>query len=209
MCFSATASFIASGSIGSIGLAGLREVKKSPQFALALIPVVFAVQQGIEGIIWVSTDSTCVTFVASKAYLFFAYTFWPVYIPWAVRLGETVKKRKDILFPFLIAGTLIGLYGLWLAFIAPEHPVLVNENLQYQIPEKYYIFGILYVLAVTIPCLISTSKWIKIFGIFLFLTFLVALIFSYQAVASVWCYYSAFASILVYFHLRAQRKKEK
>ena len=49
MCFSATASFSAASITGVIGVATLRQVKHPRELLLAAMPLLFAVQQAIEG----------------------------------------------------------------------------------------------------------------------------------------------------------------
>jgi hypothetical protein len=53
MCFSATASFGASVVLGTIGVATLTKVKERAQVPFAIIPIMFAVQQFTEGILWI------------------------------------------------------------------------------------------------------------------------------------------------------------
>ena len=84
MCFSATASFVTAGVIAVIGVVSLSRARDPRTLPLATIPVVFAVQQGIEGLLWLNLPfapdgsiSTALTFL----YLFTAQVFWPVYAP--------------------------------------------------------------------------------------------------------------------------------
>jgi hypothetical protein len=49
MCFSATASFVASCGIGSIGVATLRHVREPRALLFASVPMLFAVHQFTEG----------------------------------------------------------------------------------------------------------------------------------------------------------------
>lgn len=52
MCFSATASFTASAVLGITGIATLRQVKFKSLIFLACLPLLFAIQQFNEGLIW-------------------------------------------------------------------------------------------------------------------------------------------------------------
>jgi len=56
MCFSATASFVASGVIGSIGLATLRHVREPRTLLFAAVPMLFAVHQFTEGFVWLGLN---------------------------------------------------------------------------------------------------------------------------------------------------------
>lgn len=50
MCFSATASFIASTTLCVIGVATLKNTKASDEVPFAMIPFIFGIQQLIEGV---------------------------------------------------------------------------------------------------------------------------------------------------------------
>ena len=54
MCFSAPASFIAGTALTSIGVAALRQTKTGSEIPFAMIPLLFGVQQLIEGVIWLT-----------------------------------------------------------------------------------------------------------------------------------------------------------
>jgi hypothetical protein len=85
MCFSATASFSAAGILalaGAVTLSKARDVRERP---LAAVPLVFALQQGIEGLLWRTVPAghqAGRTLATSFAIL--AMVFWPVFIPLAV-----------------------------------------------------------------------------------------------------------------------------
>ena len=51
MCFSATASFISGTTLCVIGVATLKQTKGSAEVPFALIPLLFGIQQLIEGVI--------------------------------------------------------------------------------------------------------------------------------------------------------------
>ncbi len=53
MCFSAQASFGASAVLGIMGIYALRKAKQQERF-LAMVPLLFAIQQACEGIVWVT-----------------------------------------------------------------------------------------------------------------------------------------------------------
>ena len=53
MCFSATASFSAAAVCGAIGVLTVRRASR-PDLMLALIPVIFALHQAFEGVVWLT-----------------------------------------------------------------------------------------------------------------------------------------------------------
>jgi len=54
MCYSATASFVAGGGLTVVGLMTLRRTTNRAELPLAAIPLLFGVQQLVEGVIWLS-----------------------------------------------------------------------------------------------------------------------------------------------------------
>ena len=54
MCFSATASFISGATLCVIGVATLKQTKAPAEVPIALIPLLFGIQQLTEGVIWLS-----------------------------------------------------------------------------------------------------------------------------------------------------------
>ena len=68
MCFSAPASFIASGGLLALGGASLAVAKKEDK-VLALIPFLFGIQQGLEGFQWLYLNSGSPSLLLGYAFL--------------------------------------------------------------------------------------------------------------------------------------------
>ena len=54
MCFSATASFTAGTALSAVGGLTLRKSRGKAELPLALVPLIFGIQQLSEGVLWVS-----------------------------------------------------------------------------------------------------------------------------------------------------------
>ncbi len=54
MCFSAEASFAVGGTLLILGVATIRKVIHKKDLPIALIPIIFALQQMVEGLLWIS-----------------------------------------------------------------------------------------------------------------------------------------------------------
>ena len=83
MCYSAPASFSAAIILAVIGVVVIYR-KPKRLLPLALIPCFFAIQQFAEGFVWIDPEST----LPKSTYLFFAYAFWPMWIPFATFFAE-------------------------------------------------------------------------------------------------------------------------
>src|SRR5438445_11955235 len=100
MCFSATASFGAGAVLGTIGIIAVAKTKTNPQRLFATIPLIFAVQQFTEGLLWLSLKDPALAsrqFLLTHIYLVFAMAIWPLWVPLTIRLLEKDARRKKIM----------------------------------------------------------------------------------------------------------------
>src|ERR1700709_2677092 len=107
MCFSAGASFTASAVLGTLGSFSLKRAEGKSQIMFASIPVLFAVQQFSEGLLWLSLSKDGYEewqTAATYFFLFFAQFLWTTWIPVSMLLMETNKVRKKILYFISFAG---------------------------------------------------------------------------------------------------------
>ena len=134
MCFSATANFVGSGVLGTIGVATLTKVKHKRELMFASLPALFAVHQFMEGFVWLGLDgvlSPAVTHNMGAAFVLYAQGLLPFVIPLSVLLFEpTVKSRRRML-PFLAIGTGTTLYMLWALIAYPLHIFVRGDSIVY------------------------------------------------------------------------------
>ena len=90
MCFSATASFSAGVALLVVGTVTTRGAGRSKDLAFAAIPLLFGVQQILEGALWLTfpVNAPVSNMVLTYAYSFFSHVLWPIYVPIAVLLIE-------------------------------------------------------------------------------------------------------------------------
>ena len=115
MCFSATASFTAGVSLLIVGVMTISRVRNRKDLLYALIPMLFAIQQLIEGAMWLTfpAKAPLLKMVLTYAYSVFSHVLWPMYIPIAVLLLEPTAWRRKVLIAISVSGTFIGLYLLY------------------------------------------------------------------------------------------------
>jgi hypothetical protein len=199
MCFSAPASFVAGGALSFLGVRTLSKTKKNAERFFASIPLLFGIQQLTEGVIWISFNMPLVNTIATYIYLFLAFPFWPAFTPIAVYLLEKNKRRKMILRACIVAGGILGVYLLWVIIIAPIQPVVIYHSIQYPIaPPHGYFLVFVYVFVTCGSCLLSTHSLVRAFGALLIVSFGIAALFYINSFFSVWCYFAAILSVIVY-----------
>ncbi len=208
MCFSAAASFTAAAAIGAIGVATLAQKPERRRLAFALIPLVFAAHQLIEGFIWLSLGKGAAPPGALiTAYLFLAQVFWPAYTPFSVLMLERDERRRWALWIFLAAGLVVsGAMGLIL--VQHDYSVtVVKHSLRYATNHEFEtrLLG-LYLVTTTAPLLISRHRYVMAFGGAVLVSSIVTQLVFYHAAASVWCFFAAISSAFVFLHVRRQAR---
>lgn len=204
MCFSATASFTAAAGLGAIGALTWQSVQRPAERLFATMPALFAVQQLIEGVLWLSFDhpGTAWRSVATLAYAMFAHVLWPTLVPLAVLLMERPGRRR-VLLALLAAGSVVS---AWLLYAIVAHGVFARphgEHIEYVTTSALALASTaLYVVAIGVSMLVSSHGMVRLFGALALLAFVVVEGFYARWLVSVWCYFAALLSGVVYLHVR-------
>ena len=170
MCFSATASFTAGAVLLGIGSLTLRSVKHRREIVFAAIPVLFAIQQLIEGVIWLTFqhDAPHLNTVMTHAYSFFSHVLWPVYVPVAVLLIEPLLSRRQALRAFAAGGIGLGVYLLYMLVAFPTISRITGQHIEYVSPHFFAVAVMtLYLLSTTVSPIVSSHPMVKVFGVLL------------------------------------------
>ncbi len=192
MCFSATASFSAGVVLTVIGVAAVKKVQHSSQIMFAVIPLIFAVQQLAEGVLWLALPNpqylrTQVSF--TYIFLFFAEVVWPLWVPMAILLLEKEALRKRVQRYLVAAGLVVGLYLAWCLVKFPVQANIVGYHIAYnlQFPPSLQNYGIvLYALATIIPPFFSHIKRMWMLGVAIAISYIITAIFYEHYILSVW-----------------------
>jgi len=218
MCFSAQASFIGAGIIGAIGIASVIKAKK-PLRLLAVTPFLFAIQQALEGMVWLTLDSGDTSSfhkVGIYGFVIFAYIVWPLWVPFVLYKTEESKERKKFLGINIVIGCFVALISaLSLIFLGQKieleghhiHYTFALDPLSY-IPNSFllfiqYLIFYLYLLPTVGSFFISSLRYARILGVVLIVSWLVSAVVYSLAFASVWCFFGAFGSIIIYYMVKA------
>ena len=228
MCFSATASFGASAVLCTIGIITLAKAKTNPQRVFAGIPVIFAVQQLSEGLLWLSlknTDLAAWKSTFTYAFLVFAMAVWPFWIPFSIWLLEKDVKRKKIIKGFVWIGAVVAVGVGFVLYFYPVEAITpfcstcpgsstssLTNHLHYEFAIPPFVkklivaFSVLYIAATIITPFISGIKKMKWLGIVFMASYLFAISFYSGFVISVWCFFAALLSFVVLWIILDLRK---
>lgn len=213
MCFSANASFLASGLLVVVGTATLAIPLGSAdrrRLPLAMTPLLFGLQQGLEGVVWLGIEghpqpsggeSTLVA--ATLAYLFFAYAFWPVWMPWTALSLLPHSKGAGRPWSWLSLLGLVPGLTLWLPLLrhpSAALPTPIGHTLVYPLHTwsqtllPPWIGPLLYVAWIVGPLVLVPAWRVRVFAFTLLVAFVLTEWAHRQALTSVWCYASALLS---------------
>jgi len=206
ICFSATASFTAGIALLAIGSITVRRADKWGEVPYAAIPVIFSVQQLVEGFLWRSLpgqDTT--THVLTITYVLFSNVLWPIYVPMAVWLLEPRSARRRTIAWTIAAGSAVGIFFLAAILAHPATSAIKGMHIKYHIPHHHDPIAVaVYAAATCLAPLLSTHKTVRLFGIVLTASMIVAAIVYLKWFASVWCFFAAVVSAMIYLHFPAR-----
>lgn len=204
MCFSATASFAASGVLGGTGIAILKRIPRA-LYPAAAIPFMFALHQLIEGIQWILPEMSSASFVFAFFYMLISHVFWPSYVPFAVRTLEPQNGnpyRKIILLVFQTLGLSVSIILLTSMLQHGVHVNVLDHHLNYLVPtaaEDFLLFG--YIFAVVGSFFSSSHSAVRWFGIIILISLIIAQALFALTFASVWCFFAAIISFSIYIYI--------
>jgi hypothetical protein len=211
VCFSSTASFAASAILTGAGVLAFRAVRRSGWRALAMIPLIFAVQQFIEGWLWLGLNAPGpVNWLepATRAYLVFAQMLWPIWVPFAMMGAEEDRGRRIWLRRIIGIGAVVAAYhGLAIFGNVPQASI-EGHHVHYTLEYPWHArsaASVLYALATVFAVFISSVPRMWALGLALFASWALAAIFFPGNVISVWCYFAALISVVIIHLLQRSR----
>lgn len=205
MCFSATASFTAGAILVGIGTLTLRRATRRSELPYAAIPMLFGVQQLVEGSLWltISDGSLHLNTILTHIYSLFSHVLWPIFVPLAVMLLETVPWRRTLLKIIAVGGALSGLYLLYFWAMDPTIAKVVGRHITYVSPH-FFIGPVLalYIVGTCGSSLLSSHPRVRLFGAATLISLVSAYAFYAYWFISVWCFFAAAMSVVVLLYFR-------
>lgn len=211
MCFSTTASFSSAAILVTGGLFCLKQTTpfNKSYWMFALLPLMFGIQQAIEGSVWwaLGTDNSRNLRLSALGFLFFSHFIWLVWVPFSCHLTEPVHRRKILFLLTSGVGAVFGatmfipllLYSDWLTVLIANHSIVYQTTLIYDDYLSRPVVTAGYMLVVLVPLMLSSDRHYRIFGALVLLSAILTIVFFYFAFISVWCYFAALVSLYIYY----------
>jgi hypothetical protein len=201
MCFSATASFTASAVLFAAGAVAFRQADGFPNQFLSIIPFLFAVQQGFEGLVWLGLDGVVNAFVqqgAAYGFLTFAVSGWPLIFALAAYQVETVLWRQNVMQYVVGIGVLWAIISHAVLLASSVSPSAQGGHILYNVvtlPSWFVIPAtILYTLIGVVPLFMSSEKELRVLGAMILASGVVTKVLEATHFVSVWCFWAALIS---------------
>ena len=208
MCFSVEADVTAGLLLLPIGVATLREVKLARELPFASLPLLFALHQLVEVLVWAGADGDVksgVRHAAAVAYLIFALPVLPILVPLAVLMLEPHGLRQRVARSSPRRG------GVGVLHLCAAQRARAGDGAR---PALEYhtglhdgdLWALVYVLAVIGPSLMSGYRTLVAFGILNLVGLSVITVAYVQAFPSLWCIFAGCTSVLIWLHMYRRRR---
>jgi hypothetical protein len=204
MCFSATASFVAS----TIGVATLRHVREPRALLFASVPLLYAGHQFCEGLVWLAFHGKLGRVALDHAVLLFmlyALGILPTLMPAAVALMEPPGWRRIAVVGLTLAGAFVCAWNIAGLILFPIHAFVEQSSIAYRnTMTSNMVVSVVYILATCGALLLSSHRVVRTYGVVNVIGLTIVHLIKGYAFASVWCFYAAILSVMLYwqFHRR-------
>jgi hypothetical protein len=206
MCYSATASFTGCAVIAAVGLATLRHVRQPRTLLFAAVPLLFALHQFTEGMVWLGLDGRIGKIALDHfafLYTMYAQGLLPLLMPLAIMLMEPRGWRRRVMMGLTAIGAvaaawdMVGLITLPLNTCVEGHSIGYHNAMTASLP-----ISLLYIGATCGALLLSSHRTIRWYGVLNIVALSITQIVKATTFASVWCFYAAGMSMIIYWQFR-------
>lgn len=213
MCFSATVSFTAGAVLTVIGIASFKKATKPNERLFAVIPLLFAVQQFAEGFLWITLSNSShaqLEKVCTAVFIIIAQIVWPIWVPLSIQQMEINRTARQLLSYFTGLGLIVSLSLMWYFITYGVKAEIDGYHITYlqTYPDLFKgIGGYFYVLVTILPPFFSHFKRMWLLGLAILISYLVTKMYYNNYLISVWCFFAAVISTVVYYVLFEVKSK--
>ena len=137
-------------------------------------------------------------------------SYGPYWFPFRFYSWHKNRTRKKILWWLLGLGAAVSFYYLYGLIVYRAHAEISYMHINYKsnfqgtiskIPTAFYL------IATLAPVFVSSVKRAYMLGIIIGLSALVSIIFFTECLISIWCFFGAVVSFIVYYTIRESHSK--
>lgn len=209
MCFSPTASFVSAGILATVGVATLRHVRAPRTVLFAAVPMLFAFHQFCEGLVWLGLEGRIGKLgLDHVSFLFTLYAqgLLPLLMPVAVALMEPRGWRRAVITGLVGVGAIVFAWDTYGLVFVPSRVFVDHFSIAYRNPLTGSLpISCLYILSTCGALLLSSHRVVRTYGAVNVVALTIVQIVRAYAFASVWCFYAAIMSVMIYWQFRQNR----
>ena len=206
MCFSAEVNFVAAAGIGTVGLATLTHAKHPREVLLAAMPLFFALHQFTEGFVWLGLTNRISTIARNNTsfmFILYAQAILPFLMPLSVWLLEEERWRRWAIGGLTLIALGFSAYMTYSVVGFQTCTYIKEHSIVYRNPHAESMWtGALYILVTCGALILSGKKVVRWFGILNLIGLSIVAAVKEYAFSSVWCFYAAVLSIMLYYQFR-------
>ena len=203
MCYSASGSFALSGILTAAGVVGVARNRSKTHRLFAAIPLLFAAQQAVEGVVWSTfppSEHDAAHRVATVAFVAVAMVIWPVLVSSSLRAAERRTARRRALTALLGVGALVAAGSALLMMRTPPVAAIAGHSIRYESMSfgshaTQIVLLLIYLGSTILPFFVSTMPMARTIGITLVISLVVTFFVERDALTSVWCFFAAVLSV--------------
>jgi hypothetical protein len=205
MCFSPEADLTTGVIVGAVGIDALRHASRPQQMVLASLPLLLAVHEMDEALVWWGLRGQLPWAVTHAAiYIFLTVAFvLPFLVPLATLGIEPVLQRRRIMAAFLLVGAITTSALLFAVVGSPVGATIDGSHIAYTAQVSYgNLLVALYLLATCGSMLVASSKLLVLFGLGNVAAVTGLGWLTFTGFTSLWCAWAAVTSIAIAVYLR-------
>lgn len=213
MCFSPEADIVAALVVTGVGVDTVRHIGHDREWALATLPIVFGIHQGIEVVVWWGLDRRIpadLTHNAAWLYLAIAFGVIPAAVPFAVHRLEADDRRRALMAPLIGLGVVVAIALMIPVIRGPISFVDAGNHIAYSVSTDFGgLITVGYVVATCGALLLSSDKVVVIYGAVNLVAVTTLAALQTTGVISLWCVLAAVTSIAIAIHLRRLHRQHQ
>jgi hypothetical protein len=158
--------------------------------------------------VWLGLDGTIGQVALHRAaFLFTLYAqgLLPTLMPAAVALMEPPGRRRTAIVGLTAIGAVVSAWDLWGLLFYPSRVFIDHAAIAYRNPLTGNLgISLLYILATCGSLLLSSHRVVRWYGVLNVIGLTIVQLVREYAFASVWCFYAASLSVMIYWQFRWQ-----
>jgi hypothetical protein len=189
--------------IAVIGVATLRHVREPRALPFAAVPMLFAVHQFTEGMVWLGLEGRIGRLALDHfafLYTMYAQGLLPLLMPLAIMLMEPRGWRRGVMMGLTAIGAVAAAWDVVGLITLPLNTCIEGNSIGYHNAMTANLpISLLYIGATCGALLLSSHRVVRWYGALNIIVLSITQIVKATTFASVWCFYAASMSIIIYW----------